>query len=324
MRPTSRMLVAFILSMVIALSISTDYVYARRDIPDDNLEIPVLFIGEKTAGSGFFYDNDKFHYFITARHVLFEDTSTTLEKIPEDLQIPDHLLYRVAYEKNKKQLIFRGVMSSHEKDELIKSASNNEPFRDAIEQLYKNSQRLKLKNNKATLLSYRYDAKTEINEIELEIVKLFNDGKIKYHPSIDVALIKIGTTVISGEKRSLDISAGAIKKKSAGITAIGTGSIKLYKDVLVGNTVYAFGYPVSVTNNPLLDVRAPLIRKGIVAGKNDKIKTIILDCPLHPGNSGGLVLEVEKVLPGGSEEYRAIGLVTNSIPFRKERKNREH
>jgi hypothetical protein len=148
-------------------------------------------------------------------------------------------------------------------------------------------------------------------------LKLFNDGKIKYHPSIDVAFVKIGTKEKSGETFTIKTFDGVIKKKWAGVITIGKENIKLYKDVLESNTVYTFGYPVSVTDNPLLVTSAPLIRKGIVAGKNNEHKTIILDCPLHPGNSGGLVLEVEKVPLG--EEYRAIGLVTNSIPFKKEK-----
>ena len=51
------------------------YAHARRDIPDDNLAYPVLFVssvGTKTkTGSGFYMNTDKSIYFVTARHVLY-------------------------------------------------------------------------------------------------------------------------------------------------------------------------------------------------------------------------------------------------------------
>jgi hypothetical protein len=63
--------------------------------------------------------------------------------------------------------------------------------------------------------------------------------------------------------------------------------IKYFKDVNVGNEVYAFGYPTSITSvNPWLNIKLPLLRKGIVAGKNELLNAII-------GNSGGLVMEGE-------------------------------
>jgi hypothetical protein len=59
-----------------------------------------------------------------------------------------------------------------------------------------------------------------------------------------------------------------------------------------------------------------LLRKGIIAGKNDVLKAIILDCPIFYGNSGGLVIEVE-TMSLGNINYKAIGLITNFIPYNK-------
>ena len=85
----------------------------------------------------------------------------------------------------------------------------------------------------------------------------------------------------------------------------------------VGNEVFVFGYPASITDvNPWLDVKLPLLRKGIIAGKNESLSAIILDCPIFDGNSGGLALEAEK--QDFKIVYKAIGVVTNYVPYQKE------
>lgn len=69
-------------------------------------------------------------------------------------------------------------------------------------------------------------------------------------------------------------------------------------------------------NNSFLDIKLPLLRKGIIAGKNTVLKIIVLDSPVYQGNSGGLVLEVEREC--GQENYKAIGVITNLVPFTKD------
>ena len=46
------------------------------------------------------------------------------------------------------------------------------------------------------------------------------------------------------------------------------------------------------------------------------LKTIILDCPAYPGNSGGLVIEIERI---GVANYNLspIGIVSEYVPFYK-------
>ena len=83
----------------------------------------------------------------------------------------------------------------------------------------------------------------------------------------------------------------------------------------MGNQVFVFGYPTSITGiNPWLDLRLPLLRRGIVAGINNELKAVILACPTFQGNSSGLVVEVERTFLTGIK-YRAIGLITNLIPY---------
>ncbi len=104
-------------------------------------------------------------------------------------------------------------------------------------------------------------------------------------------------------------------KRGTAIKGISQDSTKLFDDVLTGNAVFVFGYPTSLSTSPHLDIRKPLLRKGIIAGKNKIHKTIVLDCPMYFGNSGGLVIEVERE-PFG-EHLKAIGVVSAFVAFEK-------
>jgi hypothetical protein len=62
-----------------------------------------------------------------------------------------------------------------------------------------------------------------------------------------------------------------------------------------------------------MNYEKPLVRKGIVSGRNEAKNTIILDCEVYPGNSGGPVIEKEPVRQGTS--YKLIGTISQFIPF---------
>ena len=280
-----------------------------RDIPNDNLSYPALLIDDKgESGSGFFYNKEDAMYFVTARHVLFKGTPIEVKGIPKFLS---HKI-----EWRDKKAVFHGVMSDREKDEWIQLQPKD---KDVIEKLYLESKNQKLRATTATLFSYLYKIReTEMNEVQVELTKLYEQGMIKYHPSKDVTIIKIGTHEKIGNKISTKPLEGVLVKNWGGGVGLGENNFKLFDDVLIGNSIFVFGYPTSITNqNPFLDTKLPLLRKGVVAGKNNSLKAIILDCPMFHGNSGGLVLEVERT-PESKELFRAIGLITNLVPFRTE------
>jgi S1-C subfamily serine protease len=290
--------------------------YSFPDIPNDNLAYPALLVSKENLGSGFFFNKEDATYLVTARHVLFKET--TVELIGE-ISIPESLRHKaelVHDKKGKVNLTFWGVMSEKEKQDLIKSAPNCDIFKDAIQLLYQDSQKLKLKSIETTLYSYPPKITDEVNELELPLTNLFAKGLIKYHPSSDVAVIKVGTTEKSGNQIITKLSEGIIMKQKPWILGVAKDNFKLFDDVLVGNGVFVFGYPTSISKTAWLDIKLPLLRKGIIAGKNKSLKAIILDCPLFPGNSGGLVIEVERV--GTEEKFKAIGVVTELIPYQLE------
>lgn len=92
-----------------------------------------------------------------------------------------------------------------------------------------------------------------------------------------------------------------------------------FTDVLVGNDVYVYGYPTSIgiKENKQFDIMKPLLRRGIVAGKNKDNKTIILDCPVYYGNSGGPVIQ-KKDVRVGLQVFELIGLIVEFVPFQEE------
>jgi len=313
--------ILFLFIVLFLLSPGTSH--SNPDLPDDNLAYSVLIVNKAgSSGSGFFYNKDNATYLITARHVLFKETSL---RVPKPFAVPKTLRHKFIcdVDKVKKEFIltFMGVMTETDRDELMKATSRPDHFnfKEAIEKLYIESQKLKLRNDKITLLSNvpkRFGGKG-INEIELQLTKLYGNGQIKYHPSHDVAYIKLGIPKKVEKKVMLICVEGVTKKQGAGFIGVAKDNFKLFKDVLVGNPVFVFGYPTSITNiNPWMNIRLPLLRKGVVAGRNDVLKVVILDCPVFYGNSGGLVIEVERT-PFKDVKYRAIGLVTNFVPYQK-------
>ena len=292
------------------------------DLPDDNLAYPVLLLTKGgISGSGFFYSKDDAFYLITARHIIFKETSV---HVPQPFVAPTLLRHKIDWQEDKVKkewlLNFYGVMSESERDDLIKAAPKSDrfDFNKGIEQLYKESQQLRLRSNDITLYSYapKVPGGTGVNEIGVQLTNLFKSGQVKYHPSQDVALIKIGNRrKVAGQDHTDFLEALTVKQGKGLLVGLEKDNFKLLKEVIVGNPVFVFGYPTSITAiNPWLDIKLPLLRKGIIAGKNEILRAIILDCPAFQGNSGGLAIEVERTSLT-EIKLKAIGLITNLVPY---------
>jgi len=181
-----------------------------------------------------------------------------------------------------------------------------------------------LKGSKALLMSYpREENLKEPILVQLDLAELFSFGYLRAHPEKDVTVVKIGS--ISGPEgmQSLQFYPGVHLAARVG-EPVSSGSlvgahgdvIRNYEHVAVGNDAFIFGYPVSlgIEDYPQIDFSRPLLRKGVISGKNSEKMSIILDCPVHYGNSGGPVVEVEKF--GITEtRYFIIGMVSEFIPF---------
>ncbi len=169
----------------------------------------------------------------------------------------------------------------------------------------------RLRADSCELISYDKE-----NDSPIAFSVVFAAANINYDLSKDIALIKIGST----ENRVISLSSGISRVLSttetvSNLVSVGEGTLRKMSDALESNEVFIIGYPSSLSNEQLnqIEYDRPLLRKGIIAGKNQLNGTIILDCPVYYGNSGGLAIEVD-VNPT-NRRYFVIGVVTQFVPF---------
>jgi len=180
----------------------------------------------------------------------------------------------------------------------------------------------KLRNLALELLSYSKDPSDSTRNVaSVDLSVLQNSGKIKAHPSEDVVVVEVGTIADSTSGTAASGSIAAVPgvtfrdKSTGGLLVVDVSITKPFNQVLVGNEVIVFGYPTSLglQQLPQIDIRRPLLRKGIVAGTNPQKQSIILDCPSYFGNSGGPVVELDR--EGLQTHLNVIGVVTQYVPF---------
>jgi S1-C subfamily serine protease len=178
-----------------------------------------------------------------------------------------------------------------------------------------------LRGKKAELLCYsKKPEETGKNIIQLDFSTLTAAKRIRKHSTEDVAVVYVADAEenASTGSRSLRTVQGAslIEKTPTGILSVSLENVKRFDEVWTANTIYMFGYPtsLSIKGDPQIDPIRPLLRFGIIAGTNPARKTIILDCPSYPGNSGGPVLEVEKI-DLVNLRFHVIGVVSQFVPF---------
>jgi len=222
----------------------------------------------------------------------------------------------------------RAIPDDHLRSAILVSLDDGTPasgfyFKDIKDVIYfvtarhvlftKSNTEIILKAEKASLLSYTYEVEeNEPIEIELDLNVLYKEGNLKPHRLYDVAVVKI-------IDKDMPIKGVNIKKRKGRLVTVNSKSIKPFKDILIGNDVFIFGYPSSlgIRGAELIDYKKPLLRKGVVAGLNSRAKTIIIDCPVYFGNSGGPVIEIERV-DVMTIKYQVIGLVAQLVPFMEE------
>jgi hypothetical protein len=182
-------------------------------------------------------------------------------------------------------------------------------------------------NIEVTLLSYPRDPSEPGRYlVNLDFPVLDKAGNIKPSPSDDVAVVKIAVSTGATPStpppqlqnpRYLQPLPGVTFKESAssGLIGVGLDDIKAFAQVNVGNEVIVFGYPTSIGLQYLqqLDPLRPLLRKGIVAGDNVLTHSIVLDCLVYQGNSGGPVLEIDPQAFGA--RLWVIGVVSQFVPY---------
>jgi S1-C subfamily serine protease len=179
---------------------------------------------------------------------------------------------------------------------------------------------------KVVLTSYPANPKDRAkNVFELDLARLQQSGELKTRPGRDIAVVRIARLgeLVSENRRKSVLLPGVTQRDSAEtVWGATVEMLKKYDDVLVANQVFVFGYPTSLglKQTPQVDSFRPLLRTGIVAGRNPTTETLIIDCPTYPGNSGGPVVEI--VRDGFNVKFSVVGVVSQWVPVQETRANR--
>lgn len=152
---------------------------------------------------------------------------------------------------------------------------------------------------------------------ELDLIKLITDNLFKPHSSQDIVVIKIGKR--ENGKISFVSGVNLLKSSEGSIVTYAFSDERTFEQVVISNEVFILGYPVSLSTIEMkqINYNLPLVRKGIVAGKNWDNKTLILDCPVYGGNSGGLALEIDDQ----TQKIHLIGVIVQFVPFVEQWRN---
>jgi len=177
-----------------------------------------------------------------------------------------------------------------------------------------------LKAHKARIISQAKEINDDsqgIDDIDIDILN--NSKNIYFHPEKDVAAVKVADITPGTMPKSYIaepiLGVTRIQKTNTGIVSVAQDSVLLLKDVLVSNDIFLYGYPLSIglQESPQFVPTKPLLRKGIVASINKDQGTIILDCPVYYGNSGGPVVQITRHDHG--IHHGVIGVVSQFIPY---------
>ncbi|MFH1957725.1 MAG: trypsin-like peptidase domain-containing protein [bacterium] len=187
-------------------------------------------------------------------------------------------------------------------------------------------QSMTLQQSEADLVSY-VDVATNPKKIVRRIFlgELEKDGRILFHPKHDLVVVRFGD-VLKDSPAQIVFENRMFKnvEGESPLMCVMEPNTLRYDDVGISNEVYLFGYPRSIglKQIPQIDYDMPLLRRGIVAGKNEATQTIVVDCPAYYGNSGGPVCQVEQ--EGLTTKYTIIGIVSQFVPFVEQWENKTH
>jgi hypothetical protein len=166
--------------------------------------------------------------------------------------------------------------------------------------------------------------------LQLDMSQLQSGGRVRPHATADVVIVMMGSIAQAaaapgaGQQFSLvgGIALQAPPGAGGGLVGLPRAQMRPYADALISNEVFVFGYPISVGHPGQIDHTRPLLRRGVIAGKTDANQTIVLDCPLYQGNSGGLAIEVVDM--GLQRQSFGLGVATQMVPFYEQFESKQY
>lgn len=134
-----------------------------------------------------------------------------------------------------------------------------------------------------------------------------SEENVKTFDSVDIAI------VVLADKYGLNINS-----KGIDIAHSDLNDLCKFVDVNIADEIFLVGFPSSlIMQNDFYENDRPLLRYGIIAGKNIKNNTFIIDSIAYYGVSGGPVIKIDE-----NNEIKIMGIVSRYIPFIAEWKNK--
>jgi hypothetical protein len=199
---------------------------------------------------------------------------------------------------------------------FIIQASNSVYLITARHVLFNPDQNWGLRDAHATCTTHTPDQKTVT--FTLDLGALVQSQNIRFSTNHDVALVRFEecNPINKNLVRNLaEVSFQTTNTALWPLDAAQPSQHLSFDQTEVGTDVFIFGYPISVgiPTMPQIDFSMPLLRKGIVAGKNYDRRVYVLDCPSYEGNSGGPVIGKISAFP--NDAFFVIGIVTETVPY---------
>lgn len=157
------------------------------------------------------------------------------------------------------------------------------------------------------------DADSTYN-FKLTISDCFKSGNLLFDQKNDVAIIRFAKLIDMGNYAAIQYPSYVIKLTKE--TKIESWPIELcvsIEEIIAGSDLFVIGFPQSLGLQGNFDMNRPLMRKGIVAGKDLKLNRIIGDGAVYFGNSGGIAVAIH--FKNNIFDLRLAGLVSQYIPF---------
>jgi hypothetical protein len=133
-----------------------------------------------------------------------------------------------------------------------------------------------------------------------------DDDNVTFFKNLDIALIELK-----------EENGYQIETIGNNISVSDIEDIIEFDNITISSNVFLIGFPSSLTTDNFYDVDRPLLRTGIVAGKNINDNTFVIDSIAYYGVSGGPVVEVDS-----EKNLKVIGIVSRYVPFITEWKNK--
>ncbi len=190
-----------------------------------------------------------------------------------------------------------------------------------------------LTSKSTKLLTYPRNIKNAIADtLLIDLIEAEKSYLLKYDTINDVATILLADIIPVDSIYSSIVYKKEINRldsKSTRIIGFSKNELCKFNKINIGDDIAIIGYPraIGLFYNHQYDFDRPLLRKGSIAGTNESDHTIIIDCIVYGGNSGGPVIrfyeDVIQTKKGIAFVHvrELIGIVSEFIPLEEKWKN---